>query len=140
MGTNQALSIQAYLDENFNPGSRVELLLQVPEDLSVGQLATIEASLQSVNAKVAVGSTGEWPNALRIEFTKSSRHDKTKIIPFAVMLVGALAAAGIVGILGWKLGNSVSTIGDAIAKNVVWIAGIAAVGLVVYMNKRTSGV
>jgi len=117
------------LMEFFSPGQKVELLLGLPRDISDQEVARMGQQL--VNAgldlhSIEMGSTKEWPYALRMIFTRPYRPEGVAAWPLAVLIIVALGGVGIAAFLGWKIGNVI----DALAKYIVPITLIGVGGLV----------
>jgi hypothetical protein len=117
------------LMEFFSPGQKVELLLGLPRDISDQEVAQLEQQL--VNAgldlhSIEMGSTKEWPYALRMIFTRPYRPEGVAVWPLAVLIIVALGGVGIAAFLGWKVGNVI----DALAKYIIPVTLIGVGGLV----------
>lgn len=97
------------LIEHFNPGDTVQVLLRTDQDAG-DNLAKIARGLAQSGLQVQrleSGSTADWPHAIRIAFTRPQRPTGYAIIPIAVLLIGVLASAGIIGIGAWRITRAI---------------------------------
>ena len=124
---SQLDSLQWQAEEHFAPGDKVEAIIGLPADLNATELSTLEAKLKASGLDlidtVALGATPEWPNALRIRFRRPLRMKGAAFLPLAVMLVLALGAIGITGIVGWKIGDVIGSIGQSLLPIALITAG-----------------
>lgn len=130
--------IQAVLEEHYNINQKVELLLGLPRELSDAEVAVFEQSLRQqglqLTAPVQAG-IAPWPSTLRMEFRRAARNPREiGVLPLAVLLPVALGAIGITGILGYKVGQVIESIGKNIVP-LVLIGGAIWLGLV-FMKTR----
>ena len=124
--------LESYL-KTIKPGSKVELTIGIDKDLSESQLASIAQSLSSnlvLTDTLQIGSTPEWPNALKLSFYNPVTPGQgiAFALPLVVLIIGALGVVGISSFLGFKIGNVV----DSIAKYIIPITLISVGGLVLY--------
>lgn len=108
------------IQENFAPGETVEVLLGLSRDISNEEVGMVREAMkrQGLKSKVEMGS-GPWPNTMRLQFQRPVRQQGFAILPLAVLIIGALGAVGIGGVLGWKVGNVVESIGNSIGKSLI---------------------
>ena len=128
-GTNLA-GLQRTIEEHYNPGQRVSVILGLARELTddeVGILASTFAE-NGLHVKVEAGSAPEWPAAVRLEFNRPAKLKGVGAWPLAAVLITALGAAGIVGILGWRLGEVMGSL----AKNLLPITLIGAATFLMY--------
>lgn len=113
-------TLQLTVQEHFNPGQPVELLVGLPTDLSNQEVRRVEAELhqQGLRSSVEIGS-GPWPTTLRFRFLRPARPRGVAVWPLAVLLIGAIGAVGVTGILGWRLGEAMGDIGAAMARSLI---------------------
>jgi predicted membrane protein len=99
------------------------------DELSVIEQKLLEEGLDLV-APLQLG-TGEWPNTLRIKFRAApySKGVGQLGLPLAVMIILAVGAVGITGILGW-------TIREILLKNFPLVAGLALFGIILYAKMK----
>ena len=122
-GLNEAM-------RRIRPGSRVELIVGLKSEISRGELDTIGRRLAEGGLKligpVTLGSTPEWPSAIKIDFVTPDR----KSIAFLPILpiIGIVGALGALGVAGW----GVTKVTESFAKNLVPITLIIVGGLVFY--------
>lgn len=116
--------LQKAVESRLRPGQKAEVFIGLSDDVTDEQVATIERELVDggllLTSPVEVG-TGPWSTTLRIGFVRPKGIGFVQI-PLAAMLVLALGAVGVTGILGWKLGGMV----DQVKRYVLPIALIAA--------------
>jgi hypothetical protein len=64
-----------FLGEHFNPGETVELVLELSRGLADKELGLVSHGLaqRGITARVECGSTPEWPDALRVKFTRPQK-------------------------------------------------------------------
>lgn len=136
---DEARTIQMVVEEHFDPGTRVELLLGLPRPLVGDELDRIAAYLRqhgATDAHVSFGavSDAEWPNAIRAEFTRQARNPQAQFLPFVVLLIGAMGAVGITAFLGFKVGQVIEQLG----RNLVPLAvlGVGAFLLYTFIRSR----
>ena len=121
--------------KKISPGSKIELTLGIDRNLSASELALVAQSLNknvTLTGNLEMGSTPEWPNALRMTFYNPynpiSQKGYAFALPLAVLIIGALGAVGVSAFLGFKLGNVI----DALAKYIVPVTLILAGSFVLY--------
>ena len=140
---DEARTIQMVVEEHFNAGTRVALLLGLPREVTETQLGRIADHLHHHgmgDAQVQFGTSYNpagsvlWDNTLRVEFTRPSREAKAQFLPFAFTLIAAMGLVGITAYLGFKVGQVVEQIG----RNLVPLAliGVGAVVLIMWMRQR----
>ncbi len=124
--------LQAHIEEHFNVGDKVELILGMPAPLTAEEVSAFQSELAAqglpLTAPVQFGSTDDWKNAVRVEFRRPS-FKGVGALPLAVLLVLAAGAVGVVGILGWKAGNVI----DQISNYIVPLALIGG-GVLIFMK------
>lgn len=122
--------LQRAIEEHYNPGQRCSVVLGLERELTDDEVGVLESELaqSGLRAKVEPGMAPEWPAAVRLEFTRPAKVQGVGVWPLAAVLVAALGAVGIVGILGWRLGEVVA----ALAKNLLPIALIGAATFLMY--------
>jgi len=123
--------------ERVAVGSKVQLVLGLSNTPSRADLQAISAYMAQAGlpCKVECGSTGEWPDAIRITFTRPTRPQGVAVWPLAVLIIGAVGITSIGGILGWKLGSAVEGISRQIVPLTLIVAG--AFVLYGYTSRRT---
>lgn len=116
------VGLQRTMEEHFNPGRPVEILLGLPVDLSSTQLDLLNAELRSQGVPLLspaqIGS-GPWPITLRLAVRRPQRSRGTGLLPLAVLIIGALGAVGVTGLLGWRLGEVISSMGEALSRSLI---------------------
>ena len=134
-----AQDVQNYLDEHFTPGERLTMLVGLEQEPSDEELEKLSQALQEggLHHVVEMGATPTWPQTLRLVFPKPSRQAHTLVVPFGVLLVGALAAAGLVAVLGIAVMKAGSDLGEAIKKGIVPLAVIGVAALVFSQRVRS---
>lgn len=113
-------TLQLTVQEHFNPGQPIELLVGLPTDLSDQEVGRVKAELrqQGLPSSVEIGS-GPWPTTLRFRFLRPARPRGVAVLPLAILIIGALGAVGVAGILGWQVGEVVKGVGDAMARSLI---------------------
>lgn len=108
----------------FKPGKRLQVDIGLTRDLSIAELATIQQKLLSEGLRllgpVEIG-TGRWQNTLRIKFENPTGYAQIQALPVVVLIILAVGAVGIGGILGWRIGETFQNWFPAIA--VLTLAG-----------------
>jgi len=94
--------LQAFLDEHFDPGTPIAVLIGLENDIDQGRLDTFKRQLTSAGLVVQIefGETPEWPKALRLRFKKLSRKAGRLSKPLAELLAEVLSEAGVNSIAG----------------------------------------
>ncbi len=116
----------------YKPGTPVEVFLGVDRDLSELELWQLQQDLVQggldLLSPASMGATDWWANTLRLEFRAPYGQGPASIgmLPLAVLIILAAGAVGIAGILGWKVGSVVESLG----KYIVPLALIGAATLV----------
>ena len=116
--------LQEYLAKNVPVGKPVELFIGVERDLNSDELDMLQDDLLAGGLElldpISIGTSGDWENAVRLKFKRPAfpGPGTVGLIPLWLILTGGLAAIGLSGAIGWKLGNIV----DSVAKNIVPIA------------------
>ena len=120
-GLNEAM-------RRIRPGSKVELIIGLNRSVDASELDTIGSRLTEggirLTGPLTVGSTPEWPSALKIDFVASERKG-IGFWPVAIAIVGALS---FIGIAGWGFAR----VTESFSKNLVSIVLIGVAGLVAY--------
>lgn len=136
---NEFKGLQSELERRFSEGEPVELLIGIDKDLTEADLLNIQSILEGSGLELLSPiSIGEnpWPNTLNIKIARPSVVDTgdsgTAILPLAVLLVGALAASGVVLVMGWQLGKLI----ESFAKNIPILAGLAAIVIIYGISKN----
>ena len=85
----------------------------------------------------AIGETVSMPNTvvMRFEQSQASNSGVGFVIaaPFAVLLIGALGAVGVAGLLGWSIKSLIGDIGETIKKS--FIPAILILGGIYVLGK-----
>ena len=126
---NDLDALQLLVEEHFDPGEPVEVLIGVPEEVSQDKAQEMQRYMneRGLDAKVAFGSSVDWPNTIRLEFTRpQNRRVEAKFLPLALLVIGALGVAGVGLILGFKIGGVL----DQVGKNLVPLILILVGGIV----------
>lgn len=114
--------LQHTMEEQFNSRQPVELLLGISRELPDHQVSLLDAELRhqgvALLGRVEIGS-GPWPVTLRLAVRRPPAVRGTGVLPLAVLLVGALGLVGITGIIGWRVGDVIKGLGDALTKSLV---------------------
>lgn len=120
-GLNEAM-------RRVRPGGKVELVIGLNRNIDASELNIIGSKLTEggllLTGPLTIGSTAEWPNALKIDFVASERKG-IGFWPVAIAVVGALS---FIGIAGWGLAK----VTESFSKNLVPIVLIGVAGLVAY--------
>lgn len=122
-------SLDRAVMEFYSPGQKVELILGLPRDLSDQEVDQLEQRLLSSGLllhSIEMGSTKQWPDALRMVFTRPNRPQGVAAWPLALLIITALGGLGITAFLGWKVGGVI----DALAKYIIPVTLISVGGLV----------
>lgn len=124
-------SLQLQLEEHFNSGQPVELVLGIVRPLSDSELAQVEEELRrgglELLAPVEVG-IAPWPNTLRLAFRRPVQTRGYGILPLAVLLIAAIGAVGVGGVLGWRLGELIA----GLTENLPLVLILGAAGFIVW--------
>lgn len=106
-----AHALDLHIANHFGPGERVDLILELPRDLTAVELDKVQAELKGrgleLTAPIELGADRQWPDALRVQFPRPHRPAGTAVLPLGGLVIGALGAVGITGLLGWRIGDTV---------------------------------
>jgi len=121
--------------KNFKPGSRVEMYLGIPRELTAEELTSYQQSLEANGAKlmapVEIGDYGNQPHVLKVALQAPS-YSGVGVLPLVVLLVLALGVVGIAAYTG-------VTIVNVIKQNMVPLAvigGVMFLGALLIMSKK----
>ena len=119
------------IEEFYEPGQKVELLIGIDKDLAGAELATLQNSLLQSGLQllspIQIGSY-PWPNTLRLRFRRPASSGQVGFIPLIPPIAIILAGLGVAVFLGWEVNKVI----DAITRNLVPITLIAVGGFVLY--------
>ncbi len=125
--------MQLHLDKSYKTGEAIDLIIGIPKNLSIEELSQVQASLLSQGVRVLepieIGSedTEKWQNAVRMKVSYNPiPKGEVGFLPLAVLIIAALGAVGVTGIIGWKIGG----VFDAVKKNFVPVFLIGIGGIV----------
>lgn len=99
------------ITEHVAPGGKVDLQLEAPKEISVGESASVQDYLRKhglPDATVQFGSTSKWPNALRIVFSRPKHLIAPQQVQLIAVLLAGLGIVGFTGFSGWKIGSAIS--------------------------------
>lgn len=103
-----AHALDLYIANHCAPGQTVDLILEMPRDLTTEELDRIQGELKGqglkLTAPIESGADLEWPNALRVQFKRPHRPAGTAILPLVVNIQNALNTVGMTGLLHWREG------------------------------------
>ena len=132
--------IPSAIAEWVRPGRPVELIIGLGQPVSREHIAALEAKMASSGMPIRadMGSTPEWPNAMRLRFNRPRKVKGVAFLPLAVLLVGAIGAVGVTAFVGWKLGTAVTDISKRIVPLAI-IAGVTFVALAYFKGQPAKG-
>ena len=132
------VAFQLILEEHFQANRRLEVLLGLGTDLSAQQLASLETELlrQGVPllGRIELG-TNPWPITLRL-VVRSAPSRGSAAVPLVVLIIGALGAVGLAGVLGWRIGEVVKGLGDALVRGLIPLTLILGTVYLVGKSRR----
>ncbi|MFA5187614.1 MAG: hypothetical protein WC551_14130 [Patescibacteria group bacterium] len=112
-----ANTIQRYVSEHFRGGQGVDLLLAVDKPLTDIELSSFQSKFMEgglrLTAPVEYGSHPQYQHVIHMQFAAPTS-EGIAALPLAVLLIAAIGAVGIGGVLGWKIGDVISKIGEYI--------------------------
>ena len=128
--------LQMQIGEHVSPGDRADVYINVDRDVSGEDLARAQEYLRSGglhDALVEIGATEAWPNILRVRFTRARRQTRAAavLVPAPILIVGALAAIGIVAFAGVSVTRAVTK-----SLPLLIVAGTALAGTYIYLNRK----
>ena len=90
-------SLQAYIEEFFDPGDTIVLYFEVSDAVAENTVALLPKILASGNlvASVEYGTTIDWPHVLVVRFKRPSLRDKVLTTPLHELILKAFRVTGI---------------------------------------------
>lgn len=112
-----------------------ELRLYTFSPLSQEKLDTLYSELhKSGRLTGKMWETLSSPSTLHIPF-REPEVSGTGVLPFAVLVVLALGAVGVAGILGWSLGKLIGDIGETIKK--IALPAVLILGGILLLSRQS---
>ena len=124
---SSANTIQRYVSEHFRGGQGVDLLLAVDKPLDTSELATFQNKLieggLNLRAPVEYGSHPQYQHVIHMQF-EAPVSEGIAALPIAVLIIAAIGAVGIGGVLGWRVGDVIGKVGEYILPLALLAGGV----------------